>query len=210
MLMKKKTHRRILKAVLYGGALLALGWWMMAKEPQAQVPNEPAVEVSEPAVQKENLLNGGAKAAEQIEAEENARRAQREKEREVSRAGSRRFISPAQGEITSLFGERWGRQHNGVDIANEEDTPILAAMDGKVTYAGWISGYGNTVMLEHKHGYTTLYGHMKAVLVHAGAFVKSGQVIGRMGSTGNSTGPHVHFEVEKEGILLNPLTVLSQ
>lgn len=208
MLLKAKTHKRFLKVVFYGGALLALGWWALAKEPQAQPLNEPAVEVTESIEQKEKNVNKeieSTKPATLVEPQQENR-----KNVEVSRAVAVRFIVPAQGEVTSLFGVRWGRQHDGVDIANEEGTPIYAAMDGKVTYAGWVSGYGNTVMMEHKYGYATLYGHMKTVLVNDGAIIKSGQVIGKMGSTGNSTGPHVHFEVTKEGVLMNPLTVLPQ
>lgn len=126
----------------------------------------------------------------------------------VSRSVSARFLTPATGVVSSPFGGRWGRIHEGVDIADDEGTPIRAALGGRVTYAGWVSGYGNTVMLEHRQGYTTLYGHMKEVLVESGEVVNRGQTIGEMGSTGNSTGPHVHFEVRRDGELLNPANVL--
>lgn len=126
----------------------------------------------------------------------------------VSRNAEAKFILPATGEISSPFGRRWGRMHNGVDIADDYGTPVRAALGGKVVYAGWISGYGYSVMLEHQNGYSTLYGHMQAVLVEAGQRVRQGQSLGKMGSTGNSTGPHVHFEVRKDGALINPFHVL--
>lgn len=126
----------------------------------------------------------------------------------VSRTAGTRFLTPATGIVSSPFGSRWGRMHAGVDIADDEGTPIKASLGGKVTYAGWMSGYGNTVILEHPQGYTTLYGHMKQVTVAVGAYAGRGQVIGKMGSTGNSTGPHVHFEVRRNGELLNPAKIL--
>lgn len=126
----------------------------------------------------------------------------------VSRMGDARFLRPATGVVSSPFGRRWGKMHEGVDIADEEGTPIQAALGGRVTYAGWVDGYGKTVVLEHRQGYTSLYGHMRQIEVVSGDMVSRGQVIGKMGSTGNSTGPHVHFEVRKDGELLNPGNVL--
>lgn len=126
----------------------------------------------------------------------------------VSRSAEARFLTPAIGEVSSPFGRRWGRMHAGLDIANDEGTPIKAALAGKVTYAGWMSGYGNTVMIEHRQGYSTLYGHMKRVHVGNGQSVNRGDIIGEMGSTGNSTGSHVHFEVRYNGELINPTSIL--
>lgn len=126
----------------------------------------------------------------------------------VSRRSDTKFVLPATGEISSPFGWRWGRLHRGLDIADDEGTSIVAAMSGKVIHTGWISGYGKTVIIEHQRGYSTLYGHMSEILTDTGSRVKQGQVIGRMGSTGNSTGPHVHFEVLKNGDAINPLDVL--
>lgn len=126
----------------------------------------------------------------------------------VSRSVGERFASPAAGELTSAFGYRWGRQHNGIDIANDVGTRIRAARSGRVVYAGWYGGYGYTVMIEHDQGYTTLYGHLSEISVQNDQYVKGGQVIAYMGSTGNSTGPHLHFEVLKNNVAINPYNVL--
>jgi murein DD-endopeptidase MepM/ murein hydrolase activator NlpD len=122
------------------------------------------------------------------------------------------FIKPLNGRFTSPFGIRKDpftgkpKFHAGIDIAAPYGTPIKAAKDGKVTYAGWKSGYGNVVIIEHQFGYTTLYGHMSKILVSVGQYVKGGQYIGKVGSTGKSTGPHCHFEVHKFGMPTDPLT----
>jgi murein DD-endopeptidase MepM/ murein hydrolase activator NlpD len=129
-------------------------------------------------------------------------------EAEVSRAKSSHIAWPTVGEISSPYGYRWGRMHSGVDIANDYGTLIRAALPGYVTYAGWISGYGKTVMLEHAKGYVTLYGHLSEFIVAAGQAVKAGQTIAYMGSTGNSTGPHLHFEVRINDTPVNPLGLL--
>lgn len=123
----------------------------------------------------------------------------------VSANGS--FIWPTQGTITQGFS--W--YHKGVDIANHIGTPILAADSGKVIVAGWTdnTGYGNRVMIDHGNGYLTLYGHMSVVQVQVGQTVRRGDVIGLMGSTGRSTGPHCHFEIRHGGVLESPLSYLK-
>ncbi|MEG6586197.1 M23 family metallopeptidase [Dendrosporobacter sp. 1207_IL3150] len=126
----------------------------------------------------------------------------------VSRSAVSRVMWPTDGEFTSGFGRRWGRLHAGIDIANDVGTPITAALSGRVTYAGWYGGYGYTLMIEHNNGYTTLYGHLASFTVGVGQYVKSGQKIGLMGNTGYSTGPHLHFEVHKDGNPINPMNVL--
>ncbi len=126
----------------------------------------------------------------------------------VSRSAVSRFIWPTNGEITSPFGRRWGRMHEGIDIANDVGTPITAALPGRVTYTGWYGGYGYTVMMEHNNGYSTLYGHMSGFSVSPGQYVRAGQKIGQMGNTGYSTGPHLHFEVHKDGEVQNPMNYL--
>lgn len=128
---------------------------------------------------------------------------------QVSRGGGYRFLWPAQGELSSDFGYRWGRLHAGVDIANDIGTPIRAAFTGRVAYTGWYSGYGCTIVLDHENGYTTLYGHLQDYIVEEGQYVRMGQPIGYMGNTGNSTGPHLHFEVRREGVPVNPRGLLS-
>ena len=118
------------------------------------------------------------------------------------------FIWPTDGLVYSLFGIRWGRMHKGLDIDNKTGTPIHASMDGRVIFAGWKGGYGNVVIIEHADNYETRYAHMSKIKVKVGYVVRQGDVIGLMGSTGNSTGPHVHFEIRKDGEARNPLFYL--
>lgn len=106
------------------------------------------------------------------------------------------FITPMKGVFTSPYGWRWGRMHRGVDIAAPIGTPIIASADGVVIGAGWNSGgYGNLVELRHNNGWETIYAHTSKMLVKNGQRVKQGQVIALCGSTGDSTGPHLHFEI---------------
>jgi murein DD-endopeptidase MepM/ murein hydrolase activator NlpD len=123
---------------------------------------------------------------------------------QVSSAG---FVWPAQGILTSRYGWRWGRMHEGIDIAAPTGTPIVAAASGTVIYAGWMGGYGNMVIIDHGSGVATAYGHQSAIYVTAGS-VSQGQVIGAIGSTGHSTGPHLHFEVRINGSAVDPLGYL--
>ncbi len=117
---------------------------------------------------------------------------------------------PLIGEITSQYGWRihpiWGdsRYHSGMDIAGDYGDPILAAASGEVIHSGWISGYGYTVIIDHGGSLTTLYGHNEALNVGVGQHVERGDVIAYCGSTGNSTGPHCHFEVRIDGELTDP------
>lgn len=120
---------------------------------------------------------------------------------------SGQFIWPSQGTITQRF--FW--YHKGVDIANKVGPNVLAADSGKVITAGWPDnfGYGNRVMIDHGNGYVTLYAHLQTIYVVAGQTVSRGAAIGKMGSTGRSTGTHLHFEVIKNGGRLNPLDILK-
>jgi murein DD-endopeptidase MepM/ murein hydrolase activator NlpD len=117
------------------------------------------------------------------------------------------FIWPVSGPITSGFGWRWGRMHEGIDIGAACGTPIHAAASGTVIYSGWMSGYGNFVIIDHGNGLATAYGHQSAIYVSGGS-VSQGQVIGAVGSTGHSTGCHLHFEVRVNGTPVNPLNYL--
>lgn len=126
-----------------------------------------------------------------------------------SRAGNTRFAWPAAGELSSPFGYRWGRVHTGIDIANDIDTPIAAARGGRVAFTGWQGGYGYTIVIEHSNEYSTLYGHLDSFAVSPGQYIQAGQVIGYMGDTGNSTGPHLHFEVRLGGVPVNPMLYLK-
>lgn len=124
------------------------------------------------------------------------------------------MIFPLQGEITSEFGWRThpifggSKFHSGIDIGGEYGAEIKAARGGVVSHSGWIDGYGNTVMIEHGDGLVTLYGHNQSVAVSVGETVKQGQVIAYCGSTGNSTGPHCHFEVRLNGEPVSPYDYL--
>ncbi|WP_051635274.1 M23 family metallopeptidase [Selenomonas sp. ND2010] len=120
-------------------------------------------------------------------------------------------IWPAHGDVSSPFGLRWNGSdfHPGIDIANDAGTPILATADGVVTTAGWNDGgYGNMVDIDHGNGIMTRYGHAMQVVVTPGQYVRRGQVIAYMGSTGFSTGPHVHYEVRIGGEPVNPASYL--
>jgi murein DD-endopeptidase MepM/ murein hydrolase activator NlpD len=131
---------------------------------------------------------------------------------EAARAEHERpkFARPAVGEFTSAYGARWGRTHLGIDIAGPVGTPILAAADGVVKDAGPISGFGQWVRLVHADGTITVYGHVDSYSVRVGQRVQAGQQIARMGNRGESTGPHLHFEVwNPGGQKINPLTWLN-
>lgn len=118
--------------------------------------------------------------------------------------GTGSFISPANGTITSRFGYRRSGYHKGLDIANSTGTPIVAADTGIVITAGWEGLFGNLVKINHQNGFISYYGHNSKIVVSVGQIVEKGQVIAYMGSTGNSTGPHCHFELYKNGVLQNP------
>lgn len=126
----------------------------------------------------------------------------------VSRGRTERMIWPTYGELSSPFGYRWGRLHSGIDIANDNGTFVKAVLPGKVSYAGWQSGYGYTVIIDHNAEVSSVYGHLNAFSVRVGQLVEQGQIIAYMGSTGNSTGPHLHFEVRQHGCAVNPMPLL--
>lgn len=114
------------------------------------------------------------------------------------------WVRPTQGRVTSGFGPRWGTEHEGLDIAAGTGTPVRAVTDGVVKKASWYGGYGNAVIIDHGNGLKTLYGHNSKLTVKPGDRVQAGEVIAKMGSTGDSTGPHLHFEVEVNGKKINP------
>jgi murein DD-endopeptidase MepM/ murein hydrolase activator NlpD len=122
-------------------------------------------------------------------------------------SASGQFIWPVAGSIS----QRYVWYHRGLDIANKAQPPVLAADSGKVIVAGWpdAGGYGNRVMLDHGNGFVTLYAHLSSISVTVGQTVNRGDVIGYVGSTGRSTGPHLHFEVRRGGELLDPLPFLQ-
>ena len=107
------------------------------------------------------------------------------------------FIVPSRGAITSRFGQRWSSHHSGIDIAVPRGTSIKAADGGAVIFAGWSGGYGKLIKIDHENGYITYYAHCDTITVKKGQRVARGETIGKVGSTGNATGPHLHFEVRK-------------
>lgn len=115
------------------------------------------------------------------------------------------FLNPALGTLTSNFGTRWGRLHSGIDIGADTGREIYAAKSGRVIFSGVADGYGNYVKIDHGNGIQTAYGHCSALAVNEGDEVKKGQIIAYVGSTGNSTGPHLHFEIKIDGEFKNPL-----
>ena len=124
------------------------------------------------------------------------------------RRGSGRLIYPFSGTLTSPFGPRWGRLHAGVDMAAAMGTPIRAAASGRVAIAGPTGGYGNYTCIQHAGSMSTCYAHQSRIGVSVGQSVSQGQVIGAVGSTGNSTGPHAHFEVRIGGNPVDPMGYL--
>lgn len=128
--------------------------------------------------------------------------------------GTGRFMWPVAGVITSPFGYRMhpilGRQiaHHGIDFGAGMGTPIYAPDNGEVLYSGWYGGYGKVVILDHGGDLTTLFGHTSSFVVDAGQRIRKGQLIAYVGSTGMSTGPHLHFEVRKNGSAVNPMNFL--
>lgn len=124
----------------------------------------------------------------------------------VSRSGQlqRAFSWPVRGPISSPFGPRWGRMHEGLDIAVVTGTPVRAAADGRVTWSGYRGSYGKLVIIDHGYGIETRYAHNSRLVVRRGSRVKRGQVIAYSGNTGRSTGPHLHFEIRYRGKPVDP------
>lgn len=123
--------------------------------------------------------------------------------------GTGTFSYPARGSISSRYGQRWGRAHTGIDIAAPYGSAVKASDGGVVTFVGWEGGYGKLIKIDHGANFVSYYGHLSSYKVKVGDKVYKGQTIGLVGSTGNSTGPHLHFEIRKNGAVQNPLTYLK-
>ena len=194
-----------------------------AQEPLEQKAREARRVMEEKVEQQEALIEQMRYDKETIDRQQDETRAaseritrmlQRSSMRDLPVQGSGAMIWPLAGPITSDFGWRTHpitgtqRFHSGVDIGGDYGDPIYAAQAGTVEYAGWISGYGNAVIINHGGGISTLYGHCQALDVSTGQSVAQGELIAECGSTGNSTGPHCHFEVRVNGEPVNPLAYL--
>lgn len=140
----------------------------------------------------------------QRESQEAARRAALLAQVATGKLGPNSMFPPTQGYVTSEFGPRWGRNHNGIDFGAPRGRDVVATAPGVVIHAGPFGSFGNLVMIDHGQGYVTLYAHMDSVKVHEGQTVVVGQRVGEVGSTGRSTGPHLHFEVRIDGVPRNP------
>jgi len=120
-----------------------------------------------------------------------------------------KYTHPFSGVVTSNFGWRDSSMHNGIDIDLNKGDPVVAAFDGMVRIAQRAGNYGNVVIIRHWNGLETVYGHLSKIKVKPGQIVKSGEVIGLGGSTGRSTGSHLHFEVRFKGVAINPRYLIS-
>ncbi|MEC7760561.1 MAG: M23 family metallopeptidase [Pseudomonadota bacterium] len=118
-------------------------------------------------------------------------------------------VRPGTFRFTSGFGQRWGRLHAGTDMAGPVGTPIYATADGVVTHADWQSGYGRLIKIQHEFGLETRYAHLSRIRVNKGQRVSRGDLIGDMGNSGRSTGPHLHYEVRVGGKAVNPMTYIK-
>ena len=119
------------------------------------------------------------------------------------------FIRPASGIVTSRFGSRWGSTHTGIDVGAPTGTPIKAAAGGTVIFSGWKGTLGKLVVISHGNGVQTYYAHCSSLLVSSGQTVSAGQLIAKIGNTGRSTGPHLHFEIRLNGYAINPQSYIG-
>ena len=194
-----------------------------ALQPVALPAPAPAAETeAEPAVQANVLLNkalqqGLAVANKPKPAEPLQQKASRDRDDaspdedgEDAEVTDRLFVRPGLGRLTSSYGRRWGRLHAGIDLASGVGSPIRAVTNATVLSAGWEGGYGRCVRLVHNDGTVTVYAHLSSINVSKGERVSAGERIGREGNTGQSTGPHLHFEVRINGTPVNPTSWLRK
>lgn len=176
---------------------------------QAQEKKKVFESLKEREAEYENRIAELERSSRELEVLIQKKMAERSKAGIVAR-GSGTLVWPLKGRITSRYGvyRRRGHHHTGVDIAAPHGTPIVAADGGEVIFSGWWDGYGKALVIDHGRGRTTVYGHMSRIYLQVGAQVAKGQTIGLEGSTGYSTGPHLHFEVRKNGTPVNPMPFL--
>lgn len=181
-------------------------WDQKIKQPGEHGSKEVAAEV----VFKNNLKVSQTVLGEKVIKEPTTRVVARGTKAEVAFRGSGRFLWPAVGQITSPFGYRGRELHTGIDIAQSKGAPVRASNSGTVTFAGWRGGYGNLVILNHGGGIETYYAHNSSITVSVGQQVEKGQQVAKAGSTGRSSGCHVHFEIRVNGSAVNPLNYLNK
>ncbi len=167
------------------------------KEVEYQVVKENGVEISKIAI-AETVVKDPVTAVVRVGTKERP-----------STASTGTFATPYNGIVTSRFGSRWGSTHTGIDLAGATGSPVVAADGGTVISAGWGGRYGNLIKIRHDNGYETYYAHLSVINVSVGQKVAKREFIGRVGSTGNSTGPHLHFEIRKNGTPLNPANYMN-
>ena len=187
------------------------------KEENAEKIEEIDITVNEIYTQDLSTIGGEtvelASAIDTAEQEIEVTYAEQEKIKSCTLDGVYFSVQPVSGHITSRFGANESirdHTHKGMDIAAPKGTPIKAAAGGTVTYAGWMSGYGYLVRISHGNGIETYYGHCSKLYVSKGDTVEAGDTIAAVGSTGNSTGNHLHFEIRKNGVQINPQTYVYQ
>jgi murein DD-endopeptidase MepM/ murein hydrolase activator NlpD len=176
---------------------------LLTADASLEMKPQASITVAEAQVRlQEVAASRAARAEAQAAAEEAAREAARPK-----------AVVPVSGaRLTSGFGSRWGTFHYGIDLAAPMRTPEYAAMDGVVLRAGSASGFGLAVYILHENGDVTVYGHMDSILVEPGQYVEAGETIALLGNRGQSTGPHLHFEVHQggeDGERINPVAWLE-
>jgi len=188
-----------------------LEWVKKRKEAKERAKEKAREEAREAALAKKRAKERAEERAKE-RAEERAEERARQKRAEARQAAtSAEFVKPTEGRLTSQFGARGGEQHGGIDIANSLGTPIYSVADGTVVEAGPASGFGNWVRIKHDDGTITVYGHMFEYSVQAGQRVEAGEQIAEIGNNGQSTGPHLHFEVWQNGSQkIDPLAWLGQ
>lgn len=187
----------------------------ITKDDENMIKTQRKVERAGVPGQKETSVRIQSKNGQTVSSIVEGSRMSREAVDEIVRVGTKeslatgKFINPTVGRFTSPFGPRWGRFHYGIDIANGVGTDIKAADGGVVTRAGRAGSYGNLIIIDHQNGMSTRYAHLSRIDVKVGQTVEQGQSIAKMGNTGRSTGPHLHFEVRVGGKAVNPLNYVK-
>ncbi|WP_245788459.1 M23 family metallopeptidase [Amycolatopsis marina] len=179
------------------------------QEEAAKAKAEAAAEKAEEA-ERAKKAKEAEKADEAREAKKAAEAEKQENDSAARKEATAEVVQPTTGTLTSQFGMRGGSPHNGIDIANSIGTPILSAMDGKVIDSGAASGFGMWVRVQHARGLVTVYGHVNESMVSVGEQVSAGEQIATVGNRGQSTGPHLHFEVQQSGSKTDPLSWLQR